>query len=126
MRISDWSSDVCSSDLFGAGNVEFGVVAVGDHPLPDWGVITTERIAGFPPDAVRDLCARYDAIVVCEGSLFTSTFSDGLATMLTAFLGMAAALGKPAVPYGAAATRKSVGEGKEGAGRVGLGGWRNN
>lgn len=89
------------------GDVTFGVVTVGDRPLPDWGPVTVERISGFPPDAVRDLCARYDAVVVCEGSLFTSTFSDGLATMLTAFLGMATAMGKPAIAYGAEADRMS-------------------
>ncbi|MCJ2188476.1 polysaccharide pyruvyl transferase family protein [Novosphingobium beihaiensis] len=94
-------------DAFGSGGIALGIITVGDHPLPDWGTVTTERIEGFPPDAVRDLCARYDAVVVCEGSLFTSTFSDGLATMLTAFLGMAAAMGKPAIAYGAEADRMS-------------------
>src|SRR6185503_1842576 len=68
-----------------------------------------ERIEGYPPDAVHELCQRYDAVVVCEGSLFTSTFSDSLAMLFTAFLGMARALGKPAVAYGAEADRMSPG-----------------
>jgi polysaccharide pyruvyl transferase WcaK-like protein len=48
-------------------------------------------------------------VVVCEGSLFTSTFADSLAMLFTAFLGMAAALGKPAVAYGAEADAMSPG-----------------
>src|SRR3546814_6500424 len=33
MRISDWSSDVCSSDLSNARNIDFGVIGVrtGDN-----------------------------------------------------------------------------------------------
>lgn len=93
---------------FGAGRLELGVVAMGPWPLPDWGEVAVERIEGFPPDAVRALCERYDAVAVCEGSLFTSTFSDALAALLTAFLGMAVALGKPAVALGAEADRMSA------------------
>ncbi|MEI9928913.1 MAG: polysaccharide pyruvyl transferase family protein [Sphingomonas sp.] len=89
--------------------LELGVLAVGTRALPDWGPVTIERIQGYAPDAVHDLCVRYDAVVVCEGSLFTSTFSDSLATLLTAFLGMAAALGKPAVAYGAEADSMAPG-----------------
>ena len=90
-------------ETLGDAAIELGVLAMGTRPLPDWGAMRVERIEGYSPDAVRDLCARYDGIVVCEGSLFTSTFSDGLATLLTAFLGMARAMGKPAVAYGAEA-----------------------
>ena len=78
---------------FAAEGLELGVVTMGSAPLPDWGRVTLERIEGYPPDAVHDLCQRYDAVVVCEGSLFTSTFSDSLAMLFTAFLGMARALG---------------------------------
>lgn len=91
----------------GADRLELGLLVVGDHKLPFRDRLTPERIAGYPPDCVHDLCARYDAVVVCEGSLFTSTFADGLAMLLTAFLGMATALGKPAVAYGAEADRMS-------------------
>lgn len=88
-----------------AGDVDVGVLALGAHALPDWGPIAIERIVGHAPDAVAGLCRRYDAVIVCEGSLFTSTFSDGLAVLLTAFLGMAAVLGKPGVAYGVEADR---------------------
>lgn len=91
----------------GADQVELGLLVVGEHKLPFQDRVTLERIEGYPPDAVHDLCARYDAVVVCEGSLFTSTFADSLAMLLTAFLGMASALGKPAVAYGAEADRMS-------------------
>lgn len=92
---------------FRPNGLELGVLAVGDHPLPDWGPVRVERIEGYPPDAVHDLCVRYDAVVVCEGSSFTSTFSNTLTLLLTAFLGMATALGKPAVVYGAEADHMS-------------------
>jgi polysaccharide pyruvyl transferase WcaK-like protein len=91
----------------GADRLELGVLVVGARALPDWGPVTIERIEGYPPDAVHDLCVRYDAVVICEGSLFTSTFSNSLAMLLTAFLGMATALGKPAVAYGAEADHMS-------------------
>lgn len=83
--------------------VEIGAVCVGAALPADWGGVQAEPITGHPPDFVHDLCARYDAVIVCEGSLFTSTFSDGLAGLLTAFLGMATAQGKPAVALGAEA-----------------------
>ena len=92
---------------FAADGLELGVLAMGTSPLPDWGPVAIERIEGYPPDAVHDLCQRYDAVVVCEGSLFTSTFSDSLAMLYTAFLGMARAMGKPAVAWGAEADRMS-------------------
>lgn len=91
----------------GIDRLELGILVVGTQPLPDWEPIAREYVAGFAPEAVFDLCSRYDAVVVCEGSVFTSTFSDSLATMLTAFLGMASALGKPAVAWGAEADRMS-------------------
>src|SRR3546814_11778385 len=55
MRISDWSSDVCSSDLaYGRTNVE-GIWAIGDVTGPPWlahkasheGVVAAEAIADF-------------------------------------------------------------------------------
>jgi polysaccharide pyruvyl transferase WcaK-like protein len=91
----------------GEDRLVIGVLVIGEHPLPFSAPVTLERIDSYPPDAVEDLCLRYDAVVACEGSLFTSTFSDGLAMLLTAFLGMATALGKPAVAYGAEADRMS-------------------
>ena len=93
----------------GADRLDLGLLVVGDGALPYRDRLTLERIETYPPDCVRDLCQRYDAVVVCEGSLFTSTFADSLAMLLTAFLGMASALGKPAVAYGAEADRMSSG-----------------
>jgi polysaccharide pyruvyl transferase WcaK-like protein len=91
----------------GAGRLDLGLLVVGEHKLPFQDRLEFERIEGYPPDCVHDLCARYDAVVVCEGSLFTSTFADSLTMLLTGFLGMATALGKPAVAYGAEADRMS-------------------
>ncbi|MFZ1922986.1 MAG: polysaccharide pyruvyl transferase family protein [Xanthobacteraceae bacterium] len=92
---------------FGADRLDLGLLVVGEHKLPFQERLEVERIEGYPPDCVHDLCTRYDAVVVCEGSLFTSTFADSLAMLLTAFLGMATALGKPAVAYGAEVDRMS-------------------
>src|SRR3546814_2980015 len=41
MRISDWSSDVCSSDLRGAG--------MNHYPASHWGIYEVERDAGGAP-----------------------------------------------------------------------------
>lgn len=89
--------------LLGPQGVEIGAISVAPSLPAEWGDVTPEPITGHLPAFVHDVCSRYDAVVVCEGSLFTSTFSDGLAALLTTFLGMAAAQGKPAVAYGAEA-----------------------
>src|SRR3546814_2687678 len=34
MRISDWSSDVCSSDLFDATETSYATYAMGDYDIP--------------------------------------------------------------------------------------------
>src|SRR3546814_15495758 len=41
MRISDWSSDVCSSDL---GTTDKGVTAVKPENFADWHALTTEVV----------------------------------------------------------------------------------
>src|SRR3546814_11926753 len=53
MRISDWSSDVCSSDLAGSGRA----------PQPYWN--RHGRISQWPPD--RDLPARHRTMVSGDG-----------------------------------------------------------
>src|SRR3546814_12657237 len=50
MRISDWSSDVCSSDLGGTVNLNLGAInrtgGLANFVLPDSGAITTSNPDG--------------------------------------------------------------------------------
>src|SRR3546814_20819001 len=54
MRISDWSSDVCSSDLFRAG-----VGAVSEHLLLKWGTLKGWNLGDNA--AAREAAVRYEA-----------------------------------------------------------------
>src|SRR3546814_18168878 len=45
MRISDWSSDVCSSDLLEFGGMGRGVAQKGDAPPPDRDQMRARRLA---------------------------------------------------------------------------------
>src|SRR3546814_4206869 len=89
MRISDWSSDVCSSDLF----VELGdrdialdpATMTGDYTLPvepgprgSFGDIVTEGDLAFGADHVATI-ARFD-----EGELYDSRKVDDLRKALVA------------------------------------------
>src|SRR3546814_12310802 len=63
MRISDWSSDVCSSDLRDAGQIRGDVVDAPQHPLTfqRQGVRTQlpgEQQAGAPGLAEREIDAH--------------------------------------------------------------------
>src|SRR3546814_6042503 len=55
MRVSDWSSDVCSSDLAWNGEVDAAIAASADDVLP-----SDTQVLGAVQAAVAD-----DAIVVC-------------------------------------------------------------
>jgi polysaccharide pyruvyl transferase WcaK-like protein len=48
---------------------------------------------------------QYDGLLVCEGSLFKSQFSNAMAVSFIGLLGMAAAQGKPGIAYGVEAGR---------------------
>src|SRR3546814_1721093 len=70
MRISDWSSDVCSSDLAGAGNV--AALARGTR-----GSAALFELPG--DDAVQDVGARIDAEdLVVEVDVGAGLAVDGL------------------------------------------------
>src|SRR3546814_4784134 len=63
MRISDWSSDVCSSDLFGksamraAGILTVGVAALaaGQQLTTGWNVMAMDVPAAWATTAVQDM-----------------------------------------------------------------------
>jgi polysaccharide pyruvyl transferase WcaK-like protein len=55
----------------------------------------------YAPDFLAREVPRYDAVIACEGSMFTSTFSDTMASGLVAAVAYAHRLGRPGIAYGA-------------------------
>src|SRR3546814_13198412 len=113
MRISDWSSDVCSSDLLGI-NVVFG-------PVPVPGVTLTNGVfaAGEIETSVEaEAGAVVHAVVLFaandDGSQLLCYIDEGIPRQLP----MTLIAGKVYVDW------KSVVSGQEVSGRVGLGGLR--
>src|SRR3546814_12969478 len=58
MRISDWSSDVCSSDLFGEINSLEGIVEAGEVATP-FGTVAAD---GLPDGAAVQVLIRPEAL----------------------------------------------------------------
>lgn len=56
----------------------------------------------FPPMLWREI-PRFDGVVACEGSMFKSKFANALTTMMVGSLGIAAAMNRLSVGYGAEA-----------------------
>ncbi len=56
----------------------------------------------YPPFLAREV-PRYDGVVACEGSMFKSKFANALTTMMIGSLGIASAMNKLSVGYGAEA-----------------------
>jgi polysaccharide pyruvyl transferase WcaK-like protein len=56
----------------------------------------------FPPFLYREV-PRHDGVVACEGSMFKSKFANALTTMMIGSLGIATAMNKLSVGYGAEA-----------------------
>src|SRR3546814_6679991 len=68
MRISDWSSDVCSSDLAAAGGVEDGTVGLeaalvdgGDHRVAVFqiGIFAEQELGHRQPQAIHGGTGRF-------------------------------------------------------------------
>lgn len=93
--------------VLGSQTVELGVVAIKPHVPQDLQGVQVELFQGNPASFIKDACDRYDVVIACEGSLFTSTFSDGLAAMLVTSLSYARAQGKLAVAFGVEVDRMS-------------------
>lgn len=90
--------------IIGREQLELGLVTRSAATMMIDGV-KPETLGEYFPLAMAKLVERYDMVVVCEGSLFTSAFSNTLTAMLTGALAMAAAQGKPAIAYGVEAGR---------------------
>ncbi|MEL6477228.1 MAG: polysaccharide pyruvyl transferase family protein [Pseudomonadota bacterium] len=84
--------------------VELGIMARGTPSAPIEGAVL-EVPDGYFPDRLSKLVARYDGVVVVEGSLYKSTFSNTLTTMLVGAMALAVAQGKPAIAFGVEAGR---------------------
>ncbi|WP_211474782.1 polysaccharide pyruvyl transferase family protein [Collimonas humicola] len=59
--------------------------------------------AAYFPDFLAQSADFYTGVIACEGSMFTSTFSDSLTGMFAGGMGHAAALGHLSIGYGAEA-----------------------
>lgn len=56
---------------------------------------------GYFPEQVESMVSACNAVIACEGSMFTSTFSDSLSLVFASGLAVAHQQGIPAVGYGA-------------------------
>src|SRR3546814_5124364 len=91
MRISDWSSDVCSSDLWGLSTAEmrafFDHYVRGPEDLEDPRAVPMKAdVSGFPPtfvtaaslDVLHDDALRFDARLRAAGVPGDLRFYDGV------------------------------------------------
>src|SRR3546814_14957360 len=123
MRISDWSSDVCSSDLSTIASEKTRAVKVGldkdritlSVTSPENGTAAEELAAGYDSDAMEiGFNARYLSDILGQ--------VDGDSVELHLADANAPALNRESEKSRALETRKSVGEGKSGSVGVNHGG----
>ncbi|MGA2631430.1 MAG: polysaccharide pyruvyl transferase family protein [Terriglobia bacterium] len=90
--------------LLGADRVEFSVMSQNFARTRGYFAGTRQvRLPDvFPPFLGREI-PRHDGVVACEGSMFKSKFANALTTMMIGSLGIAAAMNKLSVGYGAEA-----------------------
>lgn len=62
----------------------------------------------YAPDFIAREVPRHDAVIACEGSMFTSTFSDAYASGLIGSIGYARTLGKAGIGYGSDAGKMTA------------------
>lgn len=88
--------------ILGADNVELGALAVTSRlPQELFDGVEYRPFEAYIPDFLVDVVSQFHGVVACEGSMFTSTFSDALSAMMSSTLGLARRQGKVAVGYGA-------------------------
>lgn len=86
------------------GHVGFSpwLTRMGHVPVdPVLDALQVRQLDGYFPDVMAPWIEESDGVIACEGSMFTSRFSDILSATFAAGLGHAAAVGKLAVAYGA-------------------------
>jgi polysaccharide pyruvyl transferase WcaK-like protein len=89
--------------IFGEDHFRPGALFVGDtvtHPILKDVERLTLNVTDYIPDVLERELDRYDGVIACEGSMFTSTFSDVMAAILIGGVLFAAASRKPAIAYG--------------------------
>lgn len=90
--------------LLGADRTEFSVMSQNFARTQGYfaGTRQVKLPDVFPPFLAREI-PRHDGVVACEGSMFKSKFANALTTMMIGALGIAAAMNKLSVGYGAEA-----------------------
>jgi polysaccharide pyruvyl transferase WcaK-like protein len=78
-----------------------------DFSHPAFNGIEKLHATAYFPEFLAQVAETHSGIIACEGSMFTSTFSDSLTGMFAGGIGHAAALGHLAVGYGAEAAKMS-------------------
>jgi polysaccharide pyruvyl transferase WcaK-like protein len=90
--------------ILGPKNVEFSVMTQNFERSRGYfdGTRQVKLPDVFPPFLYREV-PRHDGVVACEGSMFKSKFANALTTMMIGSLGIASAMNRLSVGYGAEA-----------------------
>lgn len=90
--------------VFGHVGVKPLMAVLGNGKIdPVLDALDQVHLTGYLPDTLPAMMEGVDGVVACEGSMFTSKFSDMLSGGFAAVLGHAARQGRLAVGYGAEA-----------------------
>lgn len=85
------------------------LLVMGDFPIdPVLASLPQVRLNGYFPDLIDATLDGLDGVIACEGSMFTSKFSDLLSATFAGGLGVALRQGKFAVGYGAESGQMSA------------------
>lgn len=89
--------------IFSHVNFDPSLTVMG--PLEDRAFAGVRKIPlnQYFPEFLQTHASAHNAIIACEGSMFTSTFSDLLSGIFAGGIGFAANRGMPAIGYGASA-----------------------
>src|SRR3546814_10960364 len=98
MRISDWSSDVCSSDLIGVATVWLGLADHLDETSGEVPSLERIMLGGSPvPQALMDRLARRLGVTVQTRWGMTELSTMGTVTQQTAPVRRSYRAGRPAI-----------------------------
>jgi polysaccharide pyruvyl transferase WcaK-like protein len=89
--------------IFGEDRIRLGLATREALGHGAFAAIECEQSGGYFPVFLEEAVRRYDGVIVCEGSVLKSNFSNTLATMFAGALGMAGVEDKLSVAYGAEA-----------------------
>ncbi|HVF26681.1 MAG TPA: polysaccharide pyruvyl transferase family protein [Pyrinomonadaceae bacterium] len=89
--------------IFGEDRLRLGLATREALSHGAFAAVECENSGAYFPAFLEEVVERYDGVIVSEGCVLKSNFSNTLATMLAGALGMAAAEDKLSVAYGAEA-----------------------